>query len=1174
MAKNKVEIDVEVKDKKGSTKKMALESKNAAKGLDDVGKGARTADRNIKGAAQASANGTKNFSKMAQGTGGLVGAYATLAANIFAVTAAFSFLKSAADYRVVQEAQIAFTGATGQGMRTLTADIQAASDSMLNFQAASEAASIGIASGLSAGQITELSAGASNLSKILGRDVTDSFNRLVRGVTKAEPELLDELGITLRLADAQENYATSLNKTAKDLSNFEKKQAVFAEVQDQLESKYNAVANATDIQANAMDKLAVAFDKVLHPIKDFVAILAEPAAEFFSKNVKSFGIALGLLAVPLIKQIIPGLDGFAQKAEESAQRASEAFKQTKIDIDELAQTRAAASRDPIGAGKTALAGVQTKEGTGARAMQEGGVLTKRQLAAMKRSAKQGVGIVKNMTKQQKTAYLAAIDAMIRGDKKLGMSLKNTMVQIETTTKITAKKMQVIWQSTMSFMGKAASKMGKAVNGIMKALGFIGILIMLKDMAQMALEAMGLLEANKAVEAYAEKLDNLTSRLKDTNKEFEKFAEMQLALRKQTNGTFAVRTIEGIAAIGKMIDQVAPDILAMNELLEKPVTYKVVGKTVESITGKQVHTIKERRALIQQMRKENKTYMEQKKILDGFLTESMAEYKRAKREIGSDDGGLIERMITKDPDTVAANEALQKNLKTTIAGLKATGMASTKAGAEYLQLLGQMSLGEKLTDKQKENFKNLSEALSESGQKASFAKIQQKELTKQYTQQMNAVTMFITPQTQLVKLLEDQKKTLEELDDYEGRSVAIEDLNTQIRLTKMLRDITIGFKNEQAKLNAITAKAIIGATPLQKAEVERTSKLLSLDIKRNEILKKMNLVADGKLTLDENQKEAYTQQLALLNAQTEELERQNELTLQLRDNMMSAMEGATSTGIADLIKGKEGSFKDTILKIAQSTLEAAADTLAQSMTKGIFGKLFETPAQKMERAHREGGEAAAKMIKAAIEGKKIGSSDTVEGSISKSVSEDGKLIVDEIVATGDKGGFINALKDIFNPETPFLNGLKGIFKSALNGFDAVIGGLIDSIFGGGTSGGFFDAIFSIFARDGGVFSGGKKVQSYATGGVARGSTSGYPAVLHGTEAVVPLGSGNSIPVEMKGGGNVQNNVVVNVSTDGTSRTESSSGMDADRMGQAVAAAVQAELQNQKRSGGILNPYGVA
>ena len=115
---------------------------------------------------------------------------------------------------------------------------------------------------------------------------------------------------------------------------------------------------------------------------------------------------------------------------------------------------------------------------------------------------------------------------------------------------------------------------------------------------------------------------------------------------------------------------------------------------------------------------------------------------------------------------------------------------------------------------------------------------------------------------------------------------------------------------------------------------------------------------------------------------------------------------------------------------------------------------------------------------------------------------------------------------------------------------------------------------VFARTGGVFSEGKRVQGYSAGGVAKGSTAGYPAILHGTEAVVPLPNGRSIPVEMKNGGTTQNNVVVNVSTDGTTQTQESSGMESERLGKAVAAAVQAELQNQKRSGGILNPYGAA
>ena len=62
--------------------------------------------------------------------------------------------------------------------------------------------------------------------------------------------------------------------------------------------------------------------------------------------------------------------------------------------------------------------------------------------------------------------------------------------------------------------------------------------------------------------------------------------------------------------------------------------------------------------------------------------------------------------------------------------------------------------------------------------------------------------------------------------------------------------------------------------------------------------------------------------------------------------------------------------------------------------------------------------------------------------------------------------------------------------------------------------------------------------------------------------------------MKGSGSTNNNIVVNVSTDGQTSKSNSTGPDMDKLGAAVAQAVQSELQNQKRSGGILNPYGAA
>jgi hypothetical protein len=58
---------------------------------------------------------------------------------------------------------------------------------------------------------------------------------------------------------------------------------------------------------------------------------------------------------------------------------------------------------------------------------------------------------------------------------------------------------------------------------------------------------------------------------------------------------------------------------------------------------------------------------------------------------------------------------------------------------------------------------------------------------------------------------------------------------------------------------------------------------------------------------------------------------------------------------------------------------------------------------------------------------------------------------------------------------------------------------------------------------------------------------------------------------------QNNVTVNVNIDSDGRAQQNSQADgnmAENLGRLVASAVQDELQYQKRSGGILNPYGAA
>ncbi len=252
--KNQVYIDIVIDDK-GTTKRVAVNAKklgleldksgNAAErastGQEKLGKSTKDLDRNMRGAANMTSNSTKQYSKMQQGMGGLVGAYATLAAQVFAVSAAFQFLQSASDFRNLVRGQEALGAMTGTTYKTITNSIVEATDAQLKYLDAAKGAAIGTAAGLSATQLEKLGEAAKNTSFALGRDLTDSYNRLIRGVTKAEPELLDELGIILRLEPATKKYAQQIGKAKDELNAYERTQAVANEVLEQATRKFGAI---------------------------------------------------------------------------------------------------------------------------------------------------------------------------------------------------------------------------------------------------------------------------------------------------------------------------------------------------------------------------------------------------------------------------------------------------------------------------------------------------------------------------------------------------------------------------------------------------------------------------------------------------------------------------------------------------------------------------------------------------------------------------------------------------------------------------------------------------------------------------------------------------------------------------------------------------------------------
>ena len=233
-------ISFEVTDD-GTLKQLGRKAESAGKSLDGVGKSAGDTRRNLQSMSGRTESASKSFSRLQQGTGGLVQSYAILASTVFAVTAAFRALENAQNIQQQIKGFKELTKITGTSMLTITSQVRAAADGLLDFQTAAQQTAIATAAGFDSSQIVGLTEGAKNASVALGRDLTDSFNRLIRGVTKAEPELLDELGVILRLDIATRNYAASIGASADKLTIAQRRTAVYNEVQKQLENNFGGL---------------------------------------------------------------------------------------------------------------------------------------------------------------------------------------------------------------------------------------------------------------------------------------------------------------------------------------------------------------------------------------------------------------------------------------------------------------------------------------------------------------------------------------------------------------------------------------------------------------------------------------------------------------------------------------------------------------------------------------------------------------------------------------------------------------------------------------------------------------------------------------------------------------------------------------------------------------------
>ena len=345
MANNTISANLEVTDT-GSTVKQRIkdmqglnaETEKLNKSKSAAVYKAESMDYGVARAISGGGTGAagRDFAKQAQGLSGLVHVYATFAANLFAVSAAFRALSDAADTTNMIKGMDQLGAQTGRSLGTIAKSLQVASDGAISMRDAIEATTKGSAAGLSNKQMLEMAEVAKKASQALGMSMPEALSRLSRGVSKLEPELLDELGLYTKLEKANQDYARSIGKTVTQLTDFEKRQAFANAVLKEGLDKFSSI----NIDVNPYDKLLASLKNVAQAGLEVVNGLLTPLVRLLASSPTGLSIVLAGIGTMLLKQAIPALGQFrksiAATAEESRLNFAKIYHEQQRSLGDLA----------------------------------------------------------------------------------------------------------------------------------------------------------------------------------------------------------------------------------------------------------------------------------------------------------------------------------------------------------------------------------------------------------------------------------------------------------------------------------------------------------------------------------------------------------------------------------------------------------------------------------------------------------------------------------------------------------------------------------------------------------------------------------------------------------------------------------------------------------------------
>ena len=161
-----------------------------------------------------------------------------------------------------------------------------------------------------------------------GQSLSFMFDSIVTGIGRWSPLILDNLGIILKIGEANQNYAEQLGKTVEEMTTAEKKQAILNATLIAGEDIINKVGTAVDgmTRVEKVDALKTSFQELKTELGERLAPMAGRTFEIFTKLFD-----LGRVRVQIVNE--------QRESQEVLNTIAQDWMTTNVEINELEQAR-------------------------------------------------------------------------------------------------------------------------------------------------------------------------------------------------------------------------------------------------------------------------------------------------------------------------------------------------------------------------------------------------------------------------------------------------------------------------------------------------------------------------------------------------------------------------------------------------------------------------------------------------------------------------------------------------------------------------------------------------------------------------------------------------------------------------------------------------------------------